>query len=64
MNTTLSESSLLAEAIRGAVAIERELTERIELQRPNAHPASTNDARPETPDATDSDQGGATVSRP
>ena len=64
MNTTVSESSLLAEAIRGAVAIARDLTERIEQQRANAHPASPNDAKPQTPDATDSGQAGATVSPP
>jgi hypothetical protein len=33
-------------------------------QRANAHHASTNDAKPETPDATDSGQAGATVTRP
>jgi len=35
-------------AIRGAVAVARDVTERVEQQRANAHHASPNDAKPES----------------
>ena|ERR1043166_2294439 len=51
-------------AIRGAVAIARDVTERVEQQRANAHHAPPNDTKPETPIATDTGRAMATVSRP
>ena len=51
-------------AIRGAVAIARDLTARIEQQRANTYHASANDVKAETPIATDSGRAIATVSHP
>jgi len=51
-------------AIRGAVAIARDVTERVEQQRANAHHASPIDAKLETPIATDSNRALVTVVHP